>query len=473
MSRTALDPDALAQVLRDERADYRALLTEWVSIPSVAGMPEHAGDLRRSAQWLVRACREVGFPEAEILPTGESFAVRARWAAADPEAPTVLVYSHHDVRAAKAEQWSVTSPFQPVLRDGRLYGRGASDAKGQALAHVRSVAALLAATGLEAPAVTLVLLFEGEEELGSPGLSALLTEHYTDVRPDVVVFSDTLQWRAGEPAMCTSVRGMLPVHVEVRGTLHDVHSGAVSGAAPNAALALADVLARLHDAEGRIALPGFSDTIPEITEQRRAELAALTYSEADWLRRSHTRVVGGEPGYSVLERLWERPALEVVGLLAGDPTGMPRAVIPSGATADISIRTVPGQSVHEAGEQLRAFVRDALASGLDVEVSVSDSTAQEGYRTPWTWCSDALERAMRRGYGVTEVKRMGNAGGGPAELLARRFEAPVLFFGTGLPEDNWHDSDESADLDELLLAVGVLAHLWVELADRPAAEETP
>ena len=152
---------------------------------------------------------------------------------------------------------------------------------------------------------------------------------------------------------------------------------------------------------------------------------------------------------------------------------MPRAVIPSGATADISIRTVPGQSVHEAGEQLRAFVRDALPPGLDVEVCVSDSTAQEGYRTPWTWCSDALERAMRQGYGVEEVKRMGNAGGGPAELLARRFEAPVVFFGTGLPEDHWHDSDESADLDELLLAVGVLAHLWVELADGPAAEETP
>ena len=464
MSTSPLDPGRLSALVRDERDLFRALLTEWVAVPSVAGTPEHRDDVRRSADWLARRCREAGFPEAQVVATGGSWAVTARWEAADPSAPTVLVYSHHDVRAAKPEEWTVTSPFQPVLRDGRLFGRGASDAKGQVLAHVRSVPLLLAATGASAPPVTLVLLVEGEEEMGSPGLEQALQEHLPDLRPDVVVFSDTLQWKAGEPAMCTSVRGMVSAHLEVGGTERDVHSGATSGAAPNAALALAELLARLHDERGGIALPGFDETVPAIAPERRAELAELSFSEEDWLRRSSTRLIRGEEGYSVLERLWERPSLELVGLIAGDPTGMSRAVLPSAASADLSIRTVPGQPVHDAVETLRAFVRENLDPELRCEISVASETAQEGYRTPWTWRSDALERAMRAGYGVPVIKRMGNAGGGPAELLARRFGVPVLFFGTGLPEDHWHDSDESADLEELLRGTAVLAHLWDELA---------
>ncbi|RWZ53233.1 M20/M25/M40 family metallo-hydrolase [Labedella phragmitis] len=464
------DPDEVRCYLEEHRAEFRAELAEWVAIPSVAGMPEHTDDVRRSADWLVARCEQLGFPTAEVWESGDSVGVFAEWIV-DPDLPTALVYGHHDVRAAKAEEWTVTSPFQPALRGDRLYGRGSSDAKGQLLAHLWAIRAHLDASGDDTPAVNLRLIVEGEEELGSPHFRELLEEHRDRLSADVIVFSDTLQWRAGEPALCTSVRGMIGAELEIRGPLKDIHSGASSGPAPNPAITLATLIAALQDESGRIAFPGFYDDVIEISPQRRAELAALEYSDDDWLDRTHTETTEGEAGYSVLERLWERPSLEVVSLLAGDPLGMPRAVIPSAATVSLSIRTVEGQRVATVADQLRSFVEEHVPDGYGYGLSVAEETGQEPYRTPETWHVDALDRAMRIGYRVTSVGRMGNAGGGPADLLATLIGAPVLFFGTGLPEDYWHDSDESADLREALAGAATLAQLWLEIAAGPQPDD--
>lgn len=446
-------------------------LTEWVRIPSVAGVPERKHNLLRSAHWLAGELRSIGFPTTEVWPGVEGPAVYAAWCEA-PGAPTVLVYSHHDVRAVKEQNWDQTAPFDPVARDGRLYGRGTSDAKGQVTAHLWGLRAHLAATGATTPAVNLKFLIEGEEEAGSPGLAKLLEEHAQELAADVVIFSDTLLWRSDHPGLCTGVRGMLGAHLEIHGPHTDIHSGAVSGAAPNPALEMARVLAQLHDEAGRITLPGFYDDVPEIPAARRAELAALPFDAADWLARTHTRSIGGEAGYTVLERLWERPALEVIALVAGDPVGVSRATIPSMVTADLSIRTVTGQQVHEVAEQLRTWLAAHVGDGFEYELSVSLETAQEAYRTPDTPVVEALARAMAAGFGVEEVGRMGNAGGGPAELLATTLQAPVVFFGTGLVEDNWHDSDESVRADLLLAGAATLAHLWEDLGHHGIAPTT-
>lgn len=438
-------------------------LSEWVRVPSVAGVPEHAQHLVRSANWLAGELRGIGFPVTEVWAGTGGPAVFAEWMEAST-APTILVYSHHDVRAVKEGNWDQTSPFDPVLRDGRLYGRGSSDAKGQILAHLWGLRAHLAATGREAPAVNLKFLVEGEEEAGSPGLAGLLEAHRDRLSADAVVFSDTLLWRADHPALCTSVRGMLGARLEVYGPLTDIHSGAVSGTAPNPAIELGRLLGRLYDDRGRIALPGFYDDVQDISPTRRAELADLPFDDQDWLERSHTRSIGGEEGYTVLERLWERPALEVFALAAGDPVGVPRAAVPSMASADLSIRTTAGQKVGNVGEQLKRWVKETINSRFDYELSLDTETAQEFYRTPATAVVDALSRAMARGFGVTEVGRMGNAGGGPAELLSSALDAPVVFFGTGLVEDNWHDSDESVRTDILLAGAATIAYLWEELA---------
>lgn len=439
-----------------------AQLAAWVRIPSVAGVPERERHVRRSASWLAGALRAIGFPHTDIWSGSDGPAVYAEWCEA-PGAPTVLIYSHHDVRAVKDENWDETAPFEPVERDGRLYGRGSSDAKGQVIAHLWGIRAHLATTGRAAPAVNLKVIVEGEEESGSAGLAAMIDEHRDRLAADVVLFSDTLLWRADYPALCTSIRGMLGARIEVYGPRTDIHSGAVSGSAPNPAIELGRLLAQLHDDEGRIAFPGFYDDVEPISERRRAELAALPFDERDWLERSHTRSIGGEAGYTVLERLWERPALEVIALAAGDPIGVKRAAVPSMASADLSIRTVAGQRVERVAEQVRAWLESTIGDRFECSLELQQEIAQESYRTPDSPVVDALARAMAAGFGVAEVGRMGNAGGGPAELLARSLEVPIVFFGTGLVEDNWHDSDESASIEMLLAGAATLAHLWEEL----------
>ena len=440
-------------------------LAEWVRIPSVAGVPERKHHLTRSANWLAGELRGAGFPTTEIWEGAEGPAVFAEWSEA-PGTPTILVYSHHDVRAVKDENWDQTSPFDPVLRDGRLYGRGTSDAKGQVMAHLWGIRAHLNATGRTAPAVNLKLIVEGEEEAGSPGLADILEAHRSRLDADAVVFSDTLLWRAGHPALCTSIRGMLGANIEVYGPLTDIHSGAVSGAAPNPAVELGRLLARLYDQKGRITFPGFYDDVEEISQHRRAELAALPFDPQDWLERSHTRNIVGEEGYTVLERLWERPALEVVALAAGDPIGVKRAAVPSMASAYLSIRTVASQKVKDVAGQVRRWVDETIGDGYSYQLSLETEVAQEFYRTPDNRVLDSLSIAMAKGFQAQEVGRMGNAGGGPADLLSSALDVPVVFFGTGLVEDNWHDSDESVRVDILKAGAATLAFLWEELGRR-------
>jgi acetylornithine deacetylase/succinyl-diaminopimelate desuccinylase-like protein len=440
-------------------------LAEWVSIPSIAGMPEHEADVTRSAHWFAAACREAGFPTAEVWPSGNTAAVFAQWHAA-PGAPTVLVYSHHDVRAVKPENWDQTAPFTPVVREGRVFGRGSSDAKAQALAHLWAVKAHLAASGRDAPAVNLTFLIEGEEETGSPHFAELLQEHRAELDCDLIVFSDTLQWHEDHPALCTSVRGMIGASLEVRGPLLDVHSGAASGPAPNPIIELSRLISELHDDQGRVTLPGFYADVHELSPERRAELAELPFTTADWLQRSQTRSIVGEEGFTVLERLWERPAIEVISVLAGDPTGMPRAAIPAVATADLSIRIVPGQDPQVVGKQLERWLAERGDNSFEHLLEVQNESAQPPYRTPADLPAlAALERAVASGYDTEKVGRMGNAGSGPMQLLTSTLDAPIIFFGTGLIEDKWHDSDESVSIQMLVGGAASLAVLWSELAD--------
>ena len=455
--------DSVRSYLDAHTAVFLDQLARWVRIPSVAGVPERRHNLTRSANWLAGELRDTGFPVTEIWQGSQGPAVYAEWTAA-PGAPTMLIYSHHDVRAVKEENWDQTSPFDPALRDGRLYGRGTSDAKGQVMAHIWGIRAHLNATGRTAPAVNLKVIVEGEEEAGSPGLAGLLNDHRPRLDADAVIFSDTLLWHAHHPALCTSVRGMLGANIEIFGPFTDIHSGAVSGNAPNPALELSRLLARLHDQKGRITFPGFYDGVEEISPRRRAELAALPFDPQDWLNRSHTRSIVGEEGYTVLERLWERPALEVIALAAGDPIGVKRAAVPSMASADLSIRTVTGQHINDVAEQVRAWVDANVSDSYAYELSLDTETAQQPYRTPDNPVLDALSRAMAKGFKTEEVGRMGNAGGGPAELLSSALNVPVVFFGTGLVEDNWHDSDESARVDMLIAGAATLAYLWEEIS---------
>lgn len=434
-------------------------LSAWVSIPSVAADPDRRQDVIRSAHWLAGEMRDLGMT-TQVWPTGDACAVYGE-SIIDPSAPTVLVYSHHDVRHAKPEEWQETEPFTPVQRDGRLYGRGASDAKGQALAHVWALRALDSLGHTDR--VNVRMLVEGEEEIGSPHLQQLLREHADDWACDLIVFSDTVQWKRDAPAPVTSMRGTVNATLTIFGPERDVHSGVAAGVTVNPAAVLAEVIGRLHDDRGRIAVPGFYDDVPELSEQRRREFAELPVDRDEWVRRTETRTVVGEEGFSLVERLWARPTIEVLSLLAGDPEGIARSVIPREATATFSIRTVPDQRIPTVSDRLRAFVADVMPVGAEYTLDIDESLGMEPYVSPEGAVLEALERSLARGFGVPVRGRMGNAGAGPADLLSRELHAPVYLLGTGLPEDHWHASDESVDVSTLVSGAATIAHLWREL----------
>ncbi|MDR6904472.1 acetylornithine deacetylase/succinyl-diaminopimelate desuccinylase-like protein [Agromyces sp. 3263] len=455
---------ALHARVREHRREFVDRLAEWVRIPSIAGDPGYAAALPQSANHLAGLCRAVGFPRVEVWEQGDTSAVFAEWCA-DAAAPTVLVYSHHDVRAVIGEPWRETEPFTPVERDGCLFGRGASDAKGQVIAHLWGLRALLAGGG-RTPPVTLKLLVDGEEELGSPNLADLLDAHAADLGCDLIVYSDTTLLDPGRPAVTTTVRGMIGAELTVHGPAHDVHSGAVSGPSPNPILDLATLLSELHDEEGRVALPGFYDAVTTPTPKEREDYAALEVDERWWLAESDTGRVTGERGYTVPELLWARPAVEVISISGGDLEALPRAVIPASAGAALSIRIVEGQTPEEVAAQLERWVaEESAARGIRAEVSISRKTAEAPYRTPEHPAVEALAEAMRIGFAVDAVGRMGNAGGGPAELLARTLDAPLVFFGTGLIGDRWHGSDERVRIEVLEQGAATLAAFWPRLAD--------
>lgn len=464
------DRDPVAEYIDERMPELIDRLASWVSVPSVAGDPQHRIDLVRSAHWIAGEMRDAGF-DVSMLPTEESCTVIGRWIV-DDDAPTVLVYSHHDVRPVKPELWTQTAPFVPVERDGLLYGRGASDAKGQVLAHVWAARAHRAASEASERQVNLILLIDGEEEIGSPGLADLLDAHRDALACDVIVFSDTLQWDADIPAAVTSMRGVVTATLTVTGPDVDLHSGAASGITVNPALALSTVLGRLQDETGRIAIPGFYDDVQPLGPDRRRELAAVPFDEDQWAARMGARAVVGEAGYTPLERLWARPAVEIIALAAGDQ-GLSRSVIPSEATATLSIRTVPGQRIPAVADQLREFVAREMPEGAAYSLTVEESLGQEPYVSPDGPVLEALERALERGFGAPVQGRLGNAGGGPADLLSSRFGAPVYFVGTGLPEDSWHSGNESIDLGMLRRGAASLAYLWAELGQWNPRESEP
>jgi acetylornithine deacetylase/succinyl-diaminopimelate desuccinylase-like protein len=444
-------------------ADFSTALRDWLSIPSVSADPARHGEVRRSAEWLVGYLKEAGFPVAEVWETAGLPAVYAHWPAADPAAPRVLVYGHHDVQPAALEDGWDYQPFEPYERDGRIFGRGASDDKGQVLFHVLGVRAALAASGAQAPPVSLTLLVEGEEESGSPNFAALLRERRDQLGQDVIVISDTTMWAADVPSICTGMRGLVDAEVTVAGPTRDLHSGSFGGGVPNPAHVLAGLLAGLHDADGRITLPGFYDDVIPLTDAERELLARLPFEEKGWLADAgDSGATYGEAGFSTLERIWARPTAEVNGLWGGHTGPGGKTIIPRAAHAKLSFRLVADQEPAKVVAALREYLAAADTYGCTVTM-----TAGTGVRP----CRSAIDapavaaarRAMERAFG-REVLFTKEGGSGPEADLADILDAPLVFVAVGLDADRIHAPNEYVDLSRLLLGAESAAYLWDELA---------
>jgi acetylornithine deacetylase/succinyl-diaminopimelate desuccinylase-like protein len=451
--------------------DFFAALKEWLAIPSISADPARSGDVRRSAQWLAEHLRQTGFPTTEIWETGTPDhpglpAVFAHWPAAEPGAPTVLIYGHHDVQPVEPlDEWD-SPPFTPAERDGLLLARGASDDKGQVLFHTLGISALLAARRAAAPPVTLKVMVEGEEESGSPHFADLLRRERERLACDVIVVSDTGMWAADVPSMCTGMRGVIDAQIDAYGPDRDLHSGSFGGAVPNPLHALASLLAGLHDADGRVMLPGFYDKVVQLTPAERELFARLPFDENAWLATAgNSGAASGEAGFSTIERIWARPTAEVNGMWGGHTGPGGKTIIPREAHAKLSFRLVAHQEPAEIASMLREFVAQRTPAGVEFVVTVDGPGVRPSFSPIDSPEVAAGRRAMERAFG-TEVLFTREGGSGPEADIADIMNAPLVFIAVGLDADRAHAPNERAEKRLLLKGAEATAYLWEELAAR-------
>ena len=448
-------PADLDAWLTEHDARIRAELDEFLRIPSVSARSEHRTDMVRAADWLARSMATIGL-EATVIPTAGHPIVLGEWRGA-AGAPTVLVYGHYDVQPVEPLDLWTSPPFEPTVRDGRLYARGSVDDKGQLFLHLKALEAHLAVRGTLP--VNVVVLAEGEEEVGSEHLEAFVREQAARLRCDAVVISDSAMFAPGVPSILSSLRGMAYLQIDVRGPRGDLHSGSYGGAVVNPAMALARILATLHDAEGRIAIPGFHDAVREWPPAVRAQMRELPFADETLREETGVPALGGEAGYTTLERLWTRPTCEVNGLLSGYTGEGAKTVLPATAMAKVSCRLVPDQDPQEIARLVDEHVQRVKPDGVTVTVR-----NLHGGR-PWRAdlggpLYDAAREALEAAFGRAPVVT-GEGGSIPVVGdFERILGAPVLLVGFGLPGENAHAPDEWISVENFTRGMRAVAVLW-------------
>jgi acetylornithine deacetylase/succinyl-diaminopimelate desuccinylase-like protein len=440
-------------------------LDQWLRIPSISASPDHKADVRRSAEWAAEALRRTGFGTVEVWETENAGhpAVYAERHVGDDK-PTVVIYGHHDVQPVDPVELWESPPFEPTRRGDDLYARGAVDDKGQVLFHLLGLEAALAAYG--DIGVNLKVLVEGEEEVGSPNFPALLRANRERLRCDVVVVSDTGIFDKDTPSMCVGMRGLVYCQLDVYGPTVDLHSGSFGGGVPNPLTELARLIARLHDDDRHVTIPGFYDSVVPLSDRERELMAALPFDEQAWLKDAASTATLGEAGYSTLERVGARPTAEVNGIWGGYTGTGQKTIIPAEAHAKISFRLVADQDPKAVEDAFRAWVAERITEGLRHELTF----LSQGVRpclTPLDHPAvQAATTAMEEAFG-TRVLYTREGGSGPEADLAEILEAPVVFLGVGLPDDRIHSPNEKVHLPYLVKGAEAAAYLWRELANLP------
>ena len=437
----------------------RAELYDFLRIRSVSAKPEHAQDTRKAAEWLSDKLAAAGL-ESEVIDTSGHPIVLAEWRGAEG-APTVLIYGHYDVQPPEPlDEW-ISPPFEPTERDGRIYARGSADDKGQLYMHVKALEAHLATSG--SLPINVIVLAEGEEEVGSANLVPFIEAHASRLACDHVLISDTGMFAEGLPSLLFSLRGLAYFEVHVKGARSDLHSGEYGGAVANPGNALARIAASLRDQDGRVAIPGFYDDVVEWDEQTRRDIAALPWSDDDYRADLEVPELAGEKGYSTLERLWIRPTCDVNGLLCGYTGEGAKTVLPNRAMAKVSFRLVPDQTPAKVKELFEAHVRRVAPPGVTVEVR-----ELHGGR-PWRARIEgkgfeAAGEALEEAFGRKPVL-MGGGGSIPIVVdFEEKLRAKALLVGFSLPGCNLHAPNEWLPIDNFEKGIVALARLYEKLA---------
>ncbi|MFL2810911.1 MAG: dipeptidase [Paracoccaceae bacterium] len=352
--------------LDEEQDRFLSELIEFVKIPSVSASPDFIDDVKDAADWVAKRIIKAGGENVEVMQTGGHPCVYGDWLHAGSEKPTILIYGHFDVQPADPYDLWDTPPFDPVIRDGKVFGRGASDDKGGMLIPIISFEAIKETTG-KLP-VNVKFLFEGQEEIGSPELPDFIAKHRRKFSCDMIFSSDGLQWTEDEANLVTSLKGLVGAEIRVTGPATDQHSGLHGGAIANPLMAISQLVASMKDEKGKITINGFYDDVLELTEEDRADIARVPYNEAEYIKELDVTELHGEEGYSTRERLWARPTLDVNGIWGGYQGLGSKTVHPSEASVKITCRLVDNQNPEKIYELIREHVKEKLPVGVKSEV---------------------------------------------------------------------------------------------------------
>ena len=454
---------------RNNAARFVEELKALLRIPSISTEPERAPNVRRAAEFVAAELHRIGMenvhlietstPElalassdgpAEIVPAREGHPlVYADYLHAEPvegkPATTVLIYGHYDVQPVEPlDEW-LSPPFEPTERDGNLYARGAVDDKGQIWMHLKALESLFATGNGKLP-INVRIIVEGEEEVGGEGVAAFVREHPDQLRADVALVSDTEMFAPDLPTLCVGLRGMIYTEIEARGARTDLHSGMYGGAAPNPLVALAQIIAKLKDETGRVLIPGFYDRVATPTAAELTAWKSLPFDEEHYRETEIGSIeLTGEAGYSVLERTWARPTLDVHGIAGGFTGAGAKTVIPARAVAKVSMRLVPDQTPAESFAQFKAYVESIRPAGITLEVRLIHAGDPVVVSTDNPYVRAATEALHEVFARETVFVR----GGGSVPIVGdfiRELGTPTLLMGFGLPDDNLHAPNEKFHL---------------------------
>ncbi len=453
--------EKVLQYLRENEARFVETLCEYVRFPSVSAQPQHRDDLQACAKWTRQHCQDIGL-EAELMATEGNPVVIAR----TPRTPNsgkrhFVVYGHYDVQPGEPFELWKSGPFEPRIVNGSLFARGASDNKGQHLAHLNAVEAYLK-TGTPLPC-DLTFLIEGEEEVGSDSLPKFLKEHRAELRCDAIIISDTSIPSLKQPALTYALRGIIAVEVKLIGPNRDLHSGLFGGTVDNPAMALCQLLAKLRDKRGRVTIPGFYDDVAPLTKFERRELARLPFNEKAYQKFLGVPALFGEAGFTPIEQRSARPTLEINGLTSGYQGDGSKTIVPSWASAKLTMRLVPNQEP----AKIRRIVNEHLKKlcPKTVRMELTGGHGGEPYLvSPTGPQAQAALRALRTAFGAEPVL-LREGGSIPIVTEMKKYlRADSLMLGLALPDDNAHSPNEKFSLEAYKKGMAMSAYLWRELA---------
>ncbi len=435
-------------------------LKELVAIPSVSSDSNCLGEMKACAKFVENAISSIGFDRVEMVETKKHPIVHGEWLGA-PGAPTVLLYGHYDVQPVDPLELWETPPFEATERDGRLYGRGTVDDKGQFYLHLKAMESWLSSS--ESLPVNMKVIIEGEEEVGSESLEPFLDDNREMLSADVAVISDTSMIKKGWPSITYGLRGIAYFQIDLKGPSQDLHSGIFGGAVKNPIHALTEIIGKLKDENGRISIPGLYDDVVEVTSEERADMAELPFEEELFLEEVGAPRLSWESGYTPLESLWCRPALDVNGIWGGFSGEGSKTVIPSEAHAKVSIRLVPNQEPEAIGDLLEAYVKEIAPP--EVEVTIQRMHGGRPFLGDLSHPAfSAAGRALEKGFGAKAVC-IREGGSIPfVRNMTETLDLPCLLLGFGLPGENAHAPNEWIDLENYALGTQSAIHLYQELS---------